>query len=193
MSYPAVLNLFHFYACNQYSSTDQIAWSEGLAVVAVASVPSSGIWPTAVLHFLGRRVSRTRKSKQEHRGSSIFMDLALHSLIEIYRISGGVFCLLSVYFFLVCLLSASLDPDKGGIIFLRKVCKVLSYYTYYMLLLVFLRCRILWRRSRCQETVSEDCNRLTTLVCVCQWSVKCSSEWWIQVVNNSSIQSIPRL
>jgi hypothetical protein len=46
-----------------------------------------------------------------------------------------------------------------------------------------------WRislcRSRCQETASGDCNRLRSLVCVCQWSVKCSSEWCIQVVNKS--------
>jgi hypothetical protein len=29
-------------------------------------------------------------------------------------------------------------------------------------------------KIRCQETISGDCNRLRTLVCVCQWSVKCS-------------------
>jgi hypothetical protein len=40
-------------------------------------------------------------------------------------------------------------------------------------------------RSRCQETASGDCNRLRTLVRVCQWSVKWtrSSEWCMQVVN----------
>jgi hypothetical protein len=48
-------------------------------------------------------------------------------------------------------------------------------------------------RSRCQETAGEDCSRLKTLVCVCQWTVKCSSEWCIQVANKSNIQSIPRL
>jgi hypothetical protein len=48
-------------------------------------------------------------------------------------------------------------------------------------------------RSRCQETAIGDCNRLRTLVCVCQWSIKCSSKWCIQVVNKSNIQSIPYL
>jgi hypothetical protein len=60
----------------------------------------------------------------------------------------------SVYFLLVCLLGAPLDPDEGSVIFLRNVCKVLSHYTAshprrctvrVMLMLVFLRCRILWR------------------------------------------------
>jgi hypothetical protein len=41
-------------------------------------------------------------------------------------------------------------------------------------------------KIRCQKTVSGDCNRLRTLVCVCQWSVKCSSEWCMQVVNKSN-------
>jgi hypothetical protein len=41
-------------------------------------------------------------------------------------------------------------------------------------------------RSCCQETASEDCNKLRTLVCVCQWSVKCSSELCIQVVSKSN-------
>jgi hypothetical protein len=41
-------------------------------------------------------------------------------------------------------------------------------------------------RSRCQETASGNCNRLRTLVCVCQWSVKCSFEECIQVVNKSN-------
>jgi hypothetical protein len=38
-----------------------------------------------------------------------------------------------------------------------------------------------------------DCNTLRTLVCVCQWSVKCNSEWCTQVVNisNSPIQTPP--
>jgi hypothetical protein len=53
--------------------------------------------------------------------------------------------------------------------------------------------RISLGRSRCQETTSGDCNRLRILVCVCQWSVKCSPEWCIQVVNKSIHQSIPRL
>jgi hypothetical protein len=53
--------------------------------------------------------------------------------------------------------------------------------------------RISLSRSRCQETASGDCNRLRTLVCVCQWSVKCTSEWCIQVVIKSNIHSIPRL
>jgi hypothetical protein len=34
-------------------------------------------------------------------------------------------------------------------------------------------------RIRCQETASGECNRLRTLVCVCQWSVKCSHESWV--------------
>jgi hypothetical protein len=55
------------------------------------------------------------------------------------------------------------------------------------------RWRISLGRSRFQETASGDCNRLRTLVCVCQWSVKCSSEWCTYVVNKSNIQSIPRL
>jgi hypothetical protein len=41
-----------------------------------------------------------------------------------------------------------------------------------------------------------ETNRLWTLICICQWSVKfvkCSSEWCIQVVNKSNIQSIPHL
>jgi hypothetical protein len=36
----------------------------------------------------------------------------------------------------------------------------------------------------CQEMASGDCNRLRTLVC--QWSVKCSFECCIQVVNKSN-------
>jgi hypothetical protein len=31
--------------------------------------------------------------------------------------------------------------------------------------------RISLGRSRCQETASGDCNRLRTLVCMCQWAV----------------------
>jgi hypothetical protein len=34
-------------------------------------------------------------------------------------------------------------------------------------------------KIRFQETDSEDCNRLRTLVCVCQWSVKCSHKSWV--------------
>jgi hypothetical protein len=34
-------------------------------------------------------------------------------------------------------------------------------------------------KIRCLETASEDCNRLRTLVFVCQWSVKCSHESWV--------------
>jgi hypothetical protein len=41
-------------------------------------------------------------------------------------------------------------------------------------------------RSRCQETASGVCNRLTALVCVCQWNMKCSSTWCIQVVRKSN-------
>jgi hypothetical protein len=48
-------------------------------------------------------------------------------------------------------------------------------------------------RSRLQETASGDCNRLRTLVCVGQWTLKCSSEWCIQVFNKSIHQSTPRL
>jgi hypothetical protein len=32
----------------------------------------------------------------------------------------------------------------------------------------------------CQETASGGCNTLRTLVCVCLWFVKCSSEWCVQ-------------
>jgi hypothetical protein len=48
-------------------------------------------------------------------------------------------------------------------------------------------------KIRCQETANGDCNGLRTQVCVCEWSVNCSSEWCIQVVNKSNIQSIPHL
>jgi hypothetical protein len=41
------------------------------------------------------------------------------------------------------------------------------------------RWRISIARSRYQETASGDCNRLKTLVCVYQWSVKCSYKWCI--------------
>jgi hypothetical protein len=43
-------------------------------------------------------------------------------------------------------------------------------------------------RKRLEET-----NGLRTLVCVCQWSVNCSSERCIQMFNKYNIQSIPRL
>jgi hypothetical protein len=49
----------------------------------------------------------------------------------------------------------------------------------------YLECVIQWDcykscfKIRCQETASGDCNRLRTLVCVCQWSVKCSHESWV--------------
>jgi hypothetical protein len=46
--------------------------------------------------------------------------------------------------------------------------------------------RISLGRSHCQERVGGDCNWLSTLVCVCQWSVKCSSKWCVQVVNKSN-------
>jgi hypothetical protein len=41
--------------------------------------------------------------------------------------------------------------------------------------------RLLWFLCliRCQETANGDCSRLRKLVCVYQWSVKCSSEWCI--------------
>jgi hypothetical protein len=55
------------------------------------------------------------------------------------------------------------------------------------------RWRISLGRSRCQETASGGCNRLSTLVCVCQWSVKCSSWLCIQVGNKSNIHATPRL
>jgi hypothetical protein len=51
--------------------------------------------------------------------------------------------------------------------------------------------RISLGRSCYQETTSGDCNRLRTLVCVYQYSVKCSSKWCTQVVNKSIHQSIP--
>jgi hypothetical protein len=54
-----------------------------------------------------------------------------------------------------------------------------------------------WRIStvinRCLETTIRECNRRRILVCVCQWSVKCSPEWCTYVVNKSIHQSIPRL
>jgi hypothetical protein len=53
--------------------------------------------------------------------------------------------------------------------------------------------RIYVGRSRCQKKDSGDSNRLRTLVCVCQWSVKCSSEWYVQVVNKSIHQSVSHL
>jgi hypothetical protein len=40
----------------------------------------------------------------------------------------------------------------------------------------------------CQETASGDCNRMRTLVCVCQRNVRCSSEWCTKVINKSNIQ-----
>jgi hypothetical protein len=47
-----------------------------------------------------------------------------------------------------------------------------------------------WRistvRSRWQETASEECNRLRALVCMCQWSMKCASEWCIQVISKTN-------
>jgi hypothetical protein len=49
-----------------------------------------------------------------------------------------------------------------------------------------------WRislcRSRCQETVNGDCNRLRTLVCVCQWTLNvvpsCEYNWSINPISN---------
>jgi hypothetical protein len=49
------------------------------------------------------------------------------------------------------------------------------------------RWRISLGRGRCQNTASGDCNRLKTLVCALQWSVKCSSRWCTQGVNKSSL------
>jgi hypothetical protein len=49
------------------------------------------------------------------------------------------------------------------------------------------------RRSCCQEMASGDCDRLRTLVCLCQQSVNHSSEWCIQGINKHIHQSIPRL
>jgi hypothetical protein len=46
--------------------------------------------------------------------------------------------------------------------------------------------RISLGRSRCQKTAGRGCVRVRTLVCVCQWSINCIFEWWIQVVNKST-------
>jgi hypothetical protein len=45
----------------------------------------------------------------------------------------------------------------------------------------YLECVIQWDcvKIRCQEMASGDCNRLWTLVRVCQWSVKCGHESWV--------------
>jgi hypothetical protein len=49
----------------------------------------------------------------------------------------------------------------------------------------YLECVIQWDcysscvKIRCQETASGDCNTQRTLVCVCQWSANCSSEWCV--------------
>jgi hypothetical protein len=59
----------------------------------------------------------------------------------------------------------------------------------------YLECVIQWDcysscvRIRCQETASGDCNRMRTLVFVCQWSVKCNYESCVNVVSKSQIQS----
>jgi hypothetical protein len=55
--------------------------------------------------------------------------------------------------------------------------------------LKYLHCVKSVARKRLMETV----NRLRTLVCMCQWIVKCSSEWCMQVVNKPIQQSVPRL
>jgi hypothetical protein len=49
--------------------------------------------------------------------------------------------------------------------------------------------RISLGRSRCQDSASRDCNKPYSRICVCQWSVNCSSEWCKQMVNKSNIQS----
>jgi hypothetical protein len=65
-------------------------------------------------------------------------------------------------------------------------------------MLWYLVCVIQWYcysscvKIRCHEKVSGDCNRLRTLVCVYQWSVKCSQEssvykWSINRVTNPNL------
>jgi hypothetical protein len=65
----------------------------------------------------------------------------------------------------------------------------------------YLQCVILWDcysacvKIRCQETASGDCNIVRTLVCVCQWSFKCSYESWVYmwsingVTNSNAVYS----
>jgi hypothetical protein len=48
-------------------------------------------------------------------------------------------------------------------------------------------------KIRCLDMASGDCNRLKTLVRLCQWSAKCNYESCVNVGNKSDIQSQPRL
>jgi hypothetical protein len=66
----------------------------------------------------------------------------------------------------------------------------------------YLECVIQWDcysscvKIRCQGRARGDCNTLRTLVCVCQWSVKCSHESWAckwsinRVTNPSPVYSL---
>jgi hypothetical protein len=51
----------------------------------------------------------------------------------------------------------------------------------------------IFREPRVKKTASGDSNRLRILVCVWQWSVKCSLEMFVWVVNKSRLHSKPRL
>jgi hypothetical protein len=83
-----------------------------------------------------------------------------------------------------CEMSVSLGPGQLRRVLYRRLWQEdLSAWSW----------RIILERSRCQETASGDCNKLRTLVCVCQWPANCSSEWCIQGANNANTQSIPRL
>jgi hypothetical protein len=52
-------------------------------------------------------------------------------------------------------------------------------YVWYLEWVIQCDCYSSCAKIRCQETASGDCNRLRTLDCECQWTVKCSHEWWI--------------
>jgi hypothetical protein len=52
-------------------------------------------------------------------------------------------------------------------------------YVWYLESVIQWDCYSSCVKVRCQETASGDCNRLRTLVCVCQWSLKCSHESWV--------------
>jgi hypothetical protein len=45
-------------------------------------------------------------------------------------------------------------------------------------------------KIHCQETASGDCNRLRTLVCVWQWSIKCSHKSWVNKLSINPISSV---
>jgi hypothetical protein len=67
----------------------------------------------------------------------------------------------------------------------------------------YLECVIQWGcyssrvKIRRQETASGDCNRLRTLVTVCQWFVKCNHESWVykwsinRITNPNPVYSHP--